>query len=308
MGTQADIKTELVTTTKGQFWCFVGDKITESVKTPKGLEQRYPLISQQFIHSGDICLDVGANIGTFSVLIARLVGSDGRVFAFEPFEQTRQLLAKNLQLNDVANIVKIQSQVISDRINSYGSRLNSKNMGATRFQENKNNSEDNNLESNFTSTTLDFWIRDRSEIQSLQAIKIDVEGMEIKVIQGATELLKKYQPILYIEVCKSQYKNYGFNIEDLEKILQDFGYHFFREFKPFPCRDRAFRRLFSLSQGSPFYDLLAIHPDNPRYPQQYSGKMQAFTFMLGEKLNIFWNTLRAKYRVRTRIKSLIGKP
>ncbi|MGK7886958.1 MAG: FkbM family methyltransferase [Crocosphaera sp.] len=296
------MKTQLVQTDVGKLWSYVPSKITDSIRLPGSLKHVYPCILPQFFRPGDVCLDIGANIGTFSIPVAKLVGMEGRVFSFEPFAKTYELLDNNLKLNDVSDIVEPQAKVVSDHIQNLKSRPTPKNMGATWFKEDNTSSENSLL-----ATTLDSWHQEHPDINSIDFVKIDVEGMEIKVLKGASKILTNYKPILYIEVCEAHYQRYGFSIKDLEELLQDRGYHFFRYVKPRWANKAAFRRLFSLTQGSRFYNLLAIHPEDTRYPCDYSRSDQAFIFMLGEKIDMFWNSLRSKYRLRTRIKNLIEK-
>jgi FkbM family methyltransferase len=296
------METQLLQTTFGQFWCYQNEKMGRALATQKDLQAFYPGVTGEFIHKGDICLDIGANVGTFSIHAAQLIGLEGRVFAFEPCLETRDLLTKNLQINGVGDRVTVQANVVSDGIYSHSIKPLPKNMGATRFLEMEGLDEDT-----FQSTTLDLWLKEHPDIQKCDFIKIDVEGMEIKVLQGADNLLAEYKPILYIEVYHMSYINYGFTVDQLEELLKQYGYHFFRVFAPFPFRQQTFRRLVSLSQGCPFYNLLAIHPDNPSYPTQNSQSYQAFIFMIAEKFEIQWTKVRDKVRLRSRLKKWLEK-
>ena len=111
--------------------------------------------------------------------------------------------------------------------------------------------------------------------------------------------------MLYIEVCLPHYEKYGFKIEQLQEFLAEFGYHFFRYFAPAPFLTSDLRRLHSLNQGSYFYNLIAIHPSSPRYPQKYNSTQEAFLFMIQEKSTINYSELRRKFPIRTTIKKLV---
>jgi FkbM family methyltransferase len=296
------METEFVENYNGKFWCFKDAKVTQSLK--KGsLKDRYYCISESFLRPGDVVFDVGANVGTFSVFASRFIGSTGYIIAFEPYPTTRKLLEENLHLNQIAEIVTVQSEVVSDRVSLTRARIMPTNMGGTWFVENAEPSLDNSEKEIVESTTLDRWMKEQDRVKQCDFIKIDVEGMELKVLRGAAEILSMYRPILQIEVCKPHYEKYRLKIKDLELFLESLGYRFFRKFKPFPFKNPALRRLFSLEQGSQSYDLLAIHSQSSRYPQHNSKSYQAFLFMLGEKAKIGWNALRAKYQVRTRLKT-----
>jgi len=66
------------------------------------------------IKTGDYVLDLGANLGLFSLFASRVVGSNGQIFAFEPNKTASNFLAKNLQLNNLEN-VKIFNDAVGDK-------------------------------------------------------------------------------------------------------------------------------------------------------------------------------------------------
>jgi len=282
----------LITTPDSRFKC-MDPKMANLLTNLKSLKDAYLGINEELIHGGDVCFDIGANIGTFSTLAARLSSPGGKVFAFEPCEEIRDLLLENIELNHVSDAVSIQSDVVSDALGYFSVKKAPKNMGATRFIESDVPQEDL-----FTSTTLDLWIENHSSINRCDFIKIDVEGMEIKVLKSAVNTLKKYQPILYIEICQPHYEKYGFTVSQLEQFLKELGYHFFRYFGP------NVRRILSLTQGATFYNLIAIHPEQSRYPQKHATDQQAFLLMLQEKLTTTYSQMRHKYPLRTKIKNL----
>ncbi|MDJ0558117.1 MAG: FkbM family methyltransferase [Microcystis sp. M53599_WE4] len=290
---------KLVNTPEGKFYC-LDPKTSNLLENLRDLASAYPGIDDKMIHPGDVCFDIGANIGTFSTLAARLSSPEGRVFAFEPCSETHEILLENLRLNNVSHLVQVQTDVISDTQKNFSIKKAPKNMGATRFIE--SSEVEGEL---FTSTTLDFWIENNLHLKQCNFIKIDVEGMEIKVLQGARKTLKQYHPILYIEVCSPHYEKYGFKIEQLQEFLAELGYHFFRYFAPAPFLTSDLRRLHSLNQGSYFYNLIAIHPSSSRYPQKYNSTQEAFLFMIEEKSTITYSELRRKFPIRTTIKKLV---
>ena len=128
--------------------------------------------------------------------------------------------------------------------------------------------------------------------------------MELNVLKGCKNILQKYKPILYLEICDSHLKKHGTSIMDIQNLLQQYGYHFFRNFSG---EEYKLCRLCSLSQGSKFYNLLAIHPLNQRYPKKNSSWQRAVCQAVSEKIKIFYNNLRAKYKIRTRLRKAVSK-
>ncbi|MDQ3198591.1 MAG: FkbM family methyltransferase [Verrucomicrobiota bacterium] len=140
-----------------------------------------------------VIIDVGAATGHFAVLAAKIF-SDSTVYAFEPSERQRILLERNAKLNQLENI-EIQPQGLWNRPGQLAFRTN----GA---------------ESSFESVSrfrgklpflervevlpLDQWSYDRN-ISRVDLIKMDAEGAELEILEGARELLQRDHPRLLIQ-------------------------------------------------------------------------------------------------------------
>ena len=144
----------------------------------------------QLLRPGDIVIEAGANIGAHTVHIAKLVGASGIVFAFEPQRIIFQLLCANLALNEVHNVHAIHAAV-------------GREMGKTNVP-----LQDYAVEQNFAGIAMrdsgageDIGVfkLDNLLLPSLRLLKVDVEGMEIDVLIGARELIRRYRPVLYVE-------------------------------------------------------------------------------------------------------------
>ena len=167
----------------------------------------------QICKSGDIVVEVGANIGTHTLALANLVGKNGKVFAFEPQRIVFQTLCANIALNSILNTYTYQLAVGSESGVVHIPDINYQNIG------------------NFGGVSVDslangekvdlIKLDDFLEIDSLKLIKIDVEGMEVEVLKGAKRLINTYTPMLYIEndrVEKSQ---------ELIEFLWELGYRLY---------------------------------------------------------------------------------
>ncbi len=73
--------------------------------------QDYFNVLKQNIHTGDTVVDIGANIGYYTLLMSNLVGNGGKVFAFEPEPKNFEILQKNLELNQIKNVIVEQKAV-----------------------------------------------------------------------------------------------------------------------------------------------------------------------------------------------------
>jgi hypothetical protein len=98
-----------------------------------------------------------------------------------------------------------------------------------------------------------------------RVVKIDIEGLEVAALREAPVPLA-LRPILYVEAAADHLKRYGASLDELDELLQEYGY---RLFKNVGARNGAHdefcvQELSSLSQGGGFFDVLALHRADPR--------------------------------------------
>jgi FkbM family methyltransferase len=145
---------------------------------------------QRNVRPGDVVLDVGANVGFFTLIAARLVGSEGRVYAFEPLPSNVETLRRNVELNALANVEIIEAAVgaVEGRArlalgrSSLDGRLIADDQSAEESVE-------------VRVVSLDgVGLRDPARV-----VKIDVEGAEWDVLKGMKDLLRT-RPIILCEV------------------------------------------------------------------------------------------------------------
>ena len=133
------------------------------------------------IKDGDIALDIGANIGYFTVLFSYWVGRDGKVFSFEPEDRSHYLLKKNTRINNCRNVI-IEKKGISDKEEKIKLFLNEEQKGAHSFWGKENEQKFIEIE---TITLDDYFFRNGIKVDF---IKMDIEGAEPKALRGAEEL------------------------------------------------------------------------------------------------------------------------
>lgn len=154
-------------------------------------EPEFELLSE-FIAPGDWAIDVGANIGNYSVKMSQLVGAEGRVIAFEPVSETFELLAANCALANWRNISLVNAAV-SDRPALLGMDIPvDDGTGAPNFYQ-------AHLTDTAKRKVLCLSVDSLQLPHSIQLIKIDAEGHELSVLKGMHALLTRDQPILIVE-------------------------------------------------------------------------------------------------------------
>lgn len=147
---------------------------------------------RQFIKPGDTIIDAGANIGTHTIAFADLVGPTGLVHAFEPQRRTFHMLAGNVALNGLDNVV-CHPKAIGDTNAEIGLPPLPPpdapfNFGALALSRAAADSE------RVPQVTLDSL-----DLPACRLIKIDTEGMEPQVLDGARGLIARCRPLLYVE-------------------------------------------------------------------------------------------------------------
>jgi FkbM family methyltransferase len=182
------------------------------------------------VKPGQTVLDVGANIGAHTLTLARLVGTTGRVIAFEPTNYAFDKASKNIKLNPtLAKSIKLEQILLSEYDDHavpgtlYSSwplvgdeKLHEKHCGLAKGT------------SGASATTLDEYLLSHN-IGKVHFIKLDVDGYECKVLRGASELLKKQKPVIVMELCPYVLKEHGETLEELVRILDLAGYRLYEE-------------------------------------------------------------------------------
>ncbi len=140
--------------------------------------------------------DVGAHLGFFTLGLARLVGAGGRVAAFDPLPENIRALRANLALNleQAGNVQVVQAAVanVSGRVRLYGGSDPSRARLAPPPASSEGSQE-------VASLTLDEFVFHRGA-PAPQLVKLDVEGAEGMVLQGARRLLREIKPLWILEV------------------------------------------------------------------------------------------------------------
>ncbi len=155
-------------------------------------EPEYKIV-HQFINPGDWVIDVGANVGHYTKRFSELVGSAGRVIAFEPVPTTFSLLAANTELFLYPNVTLINAAV-SETLGVVGMSIPKFTTGLTNYYEAHLTSA---IDSPLSVITLS--IDSLNINHRITLVKIDAEGHEIFVLSGMQKIMEKYHPILIVE-------------------------------------------------------------------------------------------------------------
>jgi len=177
---------------------------------------------EKTVKKGNIVFDLGANIGWHTLRFSKMVGKEGHVYAFEPDPTTFEVLKKNMELNNIDN-VSIFQQAVSDSIGTTTLHICESQDGSTTIMDVTKNP-------NFTQeaivnvTTLDTFCQDHGIIPNF--IKMDIEGAELKAINGMTNILNssldlkiimEIQPVFRLKKLAEIFENNNMIINKIDK-------------------------------------------------------------------------------------------
>jgi len=202
------------------------DAIKDIIRRGEGWDRSQIRCAEQFITVGSNVVDVGAHIGTVTIPYAQFVGDSGRVYAFEPQQKIYAELLSNLYLNKINNVTAIRKAVG----NSFGEIEMAvpprNNEGGTGFGKN--------------GELVPLIPLDSLRLKDISFIKIDVEGAEKMVLEGARQTITREKPVIYIEILGefSQSPNDNKHFDDTVQLLKDLDYSVTRASSPFRFKPR----------------------------------------------------------------------
>lgn len=178
---------------------------------------------KRWLRPGDVAIDVGANVGWHTLLMASLVGAAGRVHAFEPNETTRTRLVTAIDLNRLTQVVVdpraaaeksgvagFQAPQAGNLWDGTGRLVRDQALAGTRVE----------------CVSLDRFAADRG-IDRLALMKIDVEGWELSVLRGGRRILETLRPVVVFEYDPVYVPRCGGSGADLTACLADRDYALF---------------------------------------------------------------------------------
>ncbi|MBA7617088.1 hypothetical protein ES703_24396 [subsurface metagenome] len=154
-------------------------------------------------------IDVGANIGRYSIMLAKKY-PNSKIISFEPEENNFKVLKNNIHLNKLKNVLPLQLACLDkkEKIDFYISLKSTGQHSLIKKTNKRIQVEANKLD----------YILNNLKIKKVDLIKIDVEGAEAEVLKGAIKILKKSHPKIIFEAWDEQY------LKKVKKILNKFNY------------------------------------------------------------------------------------
>ncbi|HKN95717.1 MAG TPA: FkbM family methyltransferase [Pseudonocardiaceae bacterium] len=184
---------------------------------------------RQIVASGDVCVDIGAAAGLYTVVLSELVGATGHVLRVEPLPFVHPLWTRllraggNVSHHAVALGAEPSQGTMSVPMGRYG-LVTGRSFLAWRTNGVGSNSEfAGHVEVNVKVDTLDALCA-KAELSRLDFLKIDVEGAELHVLAGGAGVIEKFRPAILVEIEARHLHRYGHSVGTVVDWLRQRGY------------------------------------------------------------------------------------
>ena len=230
-----DLNAKVIERLKNEFVIIDGNKMFLDEKDSlllsinKIYEKNETNFVKDSVNKGDVVIDIGANIGYYTLMFAKLVGDTGKIYSFEPDPRNFLILEKNIQINGYNNVI-LEKKSVSSKLGKSILYVNENSAGSSMH---KPNNVVNQIDVDLI--TLDNYF----EVNSITPdfIKIDIEGYELNALKGMesilqssdkTKIMIEYNPLTKKEFNSDPMDNLtflselGFKFKDLNSSVQTF--------------------------------------------------------------------------------------
>jgi FkbM family methyltransferase len=198
-----------------RFFCNRQNLIERSILEQGVWERVETALVKRCVSPGAVALDVGANIGYFTFLLARAVGPSGAVHAFEPTTYAFERMLRNRTLNpDLPDNMTLNQLGLLARAATRVEALEARYSGAI-----PSHSEPEQIQF----TTIDAYVEQQG-LTRLDFVKIDVDGYDAQVVRGAWETLRRYKPTLLVELAHTGLAQVGDDVRSYIDMLIQLNY------------------------------------------------------------------------------------
>ncbi len=205
------------------YWLDAASYLQREIIDTGEFEPANARVMEKLVGLGDTVLDIGANIGYFTLLLSRLVGPSGRVVAFEPTRHYGDVLRRNLSENSVSNC-----QVEAFGLSSEEAELLVSIGDSSATLHWASPEEAPRMRETICLERLDD-IASRLELERLDFIKIDVDGHEPFFFEGAWQTLERFRPRILLEVSAANYLQGGIFPAEFYDVLKSRGLFLYSE-------------------------------------------------------------------------------
>ena len=223
-GIESSLKTNYAQVWAGKMFLHPNDAFRLSIYGIHGAHD-FKIIKNN-VKDGDNVVDLGANIGYFTLILAKLVGPTGKVFAFEPDPRNLALLKKNVEYNNYKNVIIIPKAVsnVNDRCTLYTGQ---KTFGQNKIYKPKKTKTQKFIPIDSETVRLDDFFKTNGLLDKISFIKMDVEGAEFLALSCMKEILKLNKNIkIFTEAEISYLEDAGSSYDQFIDLLTENDFTF----------------------------------------------------------------------------------
>jgi FkbM family methyltransferase len=210
----ARMATEIVKSSEGTFMILSGDLLGGHIKRGDPWEPHFTRIVKSTVHEGAQVIDVGANFGLNTIVLAQAVGPTGVVVAVEPLRVIFQQLCGNCFLNGLPNVLTLNAAV--------GAEPGITEMNPVNYFAENWNFGDNQVGKG--GERVQRITLDSLGLTQVSFIKIDAQGSELEILQGARQTIFTARPVIFIEIEEEQLQKRGATGQQVIDTLKALGY------------------------------------------------------------------------------------
>lgn len=249
--------TTIATSIFGKLECYQNDHITRHIEAFGAHARPQVAMLRSLLREGDAIVDAGAHVGSFTIPLAKAVSPGGAVFAIEANAETYAILNRNLERHGIKS--KVFNNGISD---VSGAKL------YMRFDTGANSGADSLSESGQGPAVETVRI-DEVATQPISLIKIDVEGMEMKALRSAQQVIDRDRPIIFMEYAPHRQTDQGYTPQDFQSFLTSRNYRMLINTGPTQGSTETFSigEIDDLGKLSLMTDLLLVPAESDRMPE-----------------------------------------
>jgi FkbM family methyltransferase len=184
------------------------------------------IIFLSLVRRGETVVDAGANTGYYTLLFSRLVGRRGRVHAFEPVPPTFAELRSHVERAGRSGNVALNNCALADEEKATALYLPGDDHGQAALTQHTFGSWASEAPVRSypcRATTLDAYV-ETAGIDSLGFVKCDVEGAELLVLRGASRTIRRFRPLLFLEVSRHWTAGFSYEPVEIARFLESLGY------------------------------------------------------------------------------------
>lgn len=206
---------------------YLGNDISRALFIGGAIDPNEFAFLERFLQPGMVIVDAGANEGLYTLFAASRVGSEGKVLAFEPSAREISRLKSNIERNSLDNVHIFPVALGSAEGSATLSVAAEAHSGQSTLGEFIYPDVTLSTETPTSVRSLDALMAENN-IARLDFLKLDVEGSETRLLYGAANTLRKFRPVLLLEVSDSALRKQSSSSDELLALVQSFGYLLYR--------------------------------------------------------------------------------